>query len=64
MQEHRNYYLDPNAEHDACGIGAIVNISGEKTHETVNRALCIVEKLQHRTGKDADGTTGGSSKYF
>ena len=58
MQEHRNYYLDPNAEHDACGIGAIVNISGEKTHETVNRALCIVEKLQHRTGKDADGTTG------
>ena len=58
MQEHRSYYLDPNAGHDACGIGAIVNIAGIKTHETVDRALCIVEKLQHRTGKDADGTTG------
>ena len=58
MQEHRSHYLDPNAGHDACGIGAIVNIAGVKTHETVDRALCIVEKLQHRTGKDADGTTG------
>ncbi len=45
-------------QHDACGIGAVVNISGLKTHETVDAALKIVEKLEHRTGKDAEGTTG------
>ena len=49
---------DPQFEHDACGIGAVVNISGQRTHETLDGALKIVEKLAHRTGKDADGTTG------
>ena len=54
----RTRLFDPDAQHDACGIGAVVNISGAKTHETVGRALKIVEKLEHRTGKDADGRTG------
>ena len=54
----RTRLFDPDAQHDACGIGAVVNISGAKTHETVDRALKIVEKLEHRTGKDADGRTG------
>ena len=54
----RTRLFDPDAQHDACGIGAVVNISGAKTHETVDRALRIVEKLEHRTGKDADGRTG------
>ena len=45
-------------EHDSCGIGAVVNISGRQTHEPVDQALRIVEKLQHRSGKDAAGTTG------
>lgn len=54
----RTQLFDPDAQHDACGIGAVVNISGAKTHETVDRALKIVEKLEHRTGKDADGRTG------
>lgn len=49
---------DPKFEHDNCGIGAIVNIKGKKTHETVANALHIVENLEHRAGKDAEGKTG------
>lgn len=49
---------DPRYEHDNCGIGAVVNIKGIKTHETVENALKIVENLKHRAGKDADGKTG------
>lgn len=45
-------------EHDNCGIGAVVNIKGIKTHETVSNALKIVENLEHRAGKDAEGKTG------
>ena len=45
-------------EHDACGIGAIVSINGIKTHQTVSDALSIVENLEHRAGKDAEGKTG------
>ena len=49
---------DPRFEHDACGIGAVVDIKGRKTHQTVDDALKIVEKLEHRAGKDATGETG------
>ena len=45
-------------EHDNCGIGAVVNIKGEKSHATVENALKIVENLEHRAGKDAEGKTG------
>ena len=45
-------------EHDNCGIGACVNIKGQKTRETVENALKIVENLEHRAGKDAEGKTG------
>ena len=45
-------------EHDNCGIGAIVNIKGQKSHSTVAGALHIVENLEHRAGKDAEGKTG------
>ncbi len=48
----------PEFEHDNCGIGAIVNIKGIKTHQTVADALSIVENLEHRAGKDAEGKTG------
>ena len=48
----------PEFEHDNCGIGAVVNIKGIKTHGTVERALTIVETLEHRAGKDAEGKTG------
>ena len=57
-QPHQYRPLEQQPQHDACGIGAVVNISGQRTHETLDGALKIVEKLAHRTGKDADGTTG------
>ncbi|MDF2538572.1 MAG: Glutamate synthase domain 2 [Herbinix sp.] len=49
---------DPRFEHDNCGIGAVVHMKGEKTHTTVENALKIVENLEHRAGKDANGQTG------
>lgn len=49
---------DRRMEHDSCGIGAVVNIDGRRDHDTVDNALKIVEKLEHRTGKNASGDTG------
>lgn len=48
----------PEFEHDNCGIGAVVNMKGRKSHDTVAGALKIVENLEHRAGKDAEGKTG------
>jgi len=45
-------------EHDACGIGTIVNIDGRQDHRVVDDALHIVEKLEHRAGRDATGEVG------
>ena len=56
-QKRTNVY-DPRAEHDACGIGAVVSLKGTPSHATVDNALKIVEKLEHRAGKDASGETG------
>ncbi len=58
VDHHKRGLYDPRFEHDNCGIGAIVNIKGNKTHDTVSGALDIVEKLEHRAGKDAEGKTG------
>ncbi len=55
--EKRGLY-DPAMEHDACGIGVVVDIKGRQSHKTVDDALKIVEKLEHRAGKDAAGKTG------
>ena len=49
---------DSSFEHDNCGIGAVVDIKGRKSHATVENALKIVENLEHRAGKDAEGKTG------
>ena len=49
---------DSSFEHDNCGIGAITNIYGIKSHSVVADALSIVENLEHRAGKDAEGKTG------
>ena len=48
----------PQWEHDACGIGAVIQVDGTKSHATVDKALKIVEKLEHRAGKDTKGETG------
>lgn len=45
-------------EHDACGVGMIVNIHGSKTHELVSNALTVLENMQHRGAEGSDGKTG------
>ena len=58
MQDKKYPLYDPRFEHDACGIGAVISIRGIQSHRTVDDALKIVEKLQHRAGRDASGETG------
>ena len=50
QQQQQGLYR-PEFEHDNCGIGAVVNIKGKKTHDTVANALKIVEHLEHRDRK-------------
>ncbi len=50
--------LADGRERDACGIGAVVNIDGHTDHKVLDDALSIVEKLEHRAGKDASGKVG------
>lgn len=57
FSENRTLYNEA-FEHDSCGIGAIVSIDGIPTHEIVDDALKVVERLEHRAGKDATGETG------
>ncbi len=54
----RKGLYDASFEHDNCGIGAIVHMDGKASHELVADALSIVENLEHRAGKDAEGKTG------
>lgn len=58
MSVKNNGLYDPRFEHDSCGIGAVVNIDGKQSRKIVDNALSIVEKLEHRAGKDATGETG------
>ena len=57
MRENQGLYHQ-QFEHDNCGIAAVVNKKGIKSHQTVENALKIVENLEHRAGKDATGETG------
>lgn len=54
----KNGLYDPRFEHENCGIGAVVNMNGETDRKVVDSALRIVETLEHRAGKDAEGKTG------
>ena len=60
----KNYYpekaglYDPSFEHDACGIGAIANIKGIKSHKVLDDALNILVNLEHRGGIGAEENTG------
>jgi glutamate synthase (NADPH/NADH) large chain len=49
---------DPANEHDACGVGMLVNIHGEKSHEVVESALKVLENMRHRGAEGADNKTG------
>ena len=57
MKENWGLY-NSNFEHDACGIGAVVNIKGKKSNKVINDALDILENLKHRGGTGADENTG------
>ena len=48
----------PEHEHDACGVGMIVNIRGNKSHELVDAALKVLENMKHRGAEGADNKTG------
>jgi glutamate synthase (ferredoxin) len=54
----KEFYESLQKEHDACGIGTIVNIDGHRDYRVLDDALSIVEKLEHRAGKDATGKVG------
>ncbi len=45
-------------EHDACGVGMVVNIRGDKSHELVEKALAVLENMRHRGAEGADGKSG------
>jgi len=49
---------DPALEHDACGMGFVVNIKGEKSHDIIDEALTVLENLSHRGASGADENTG------
>ena len=57
-QPRRSGLYDPAFEHDACGVAFVVRLSGEPTHETVERALRAVANLEHRGAQGADPDTG------
>lgn len=58
MEQVQQGLYSPSFEHDACGIGAVIDIKGRKSHRVVDDALKIVEHLEHRAGKDATGEVG------
>ena len=45
-------------EHDACGVGMVVNIHGNKSHDLVDNALRVLENMRHRGAEGADNKTG------
>ena len=58
MRDRQYPLYHEESEHESCGVGAIADLSGKATHRTVDQALSIVERLAHRAGSDALGTTG------
>ena len=50
----------PGYEHDACGVGMVVNIHGEKSHELVDNALKVLENMEHRGAETRDKTGDGA----
>jgi glutamate synthase domain-containing protein 2/glutamate synthase domain-containing protein 1/glutamate synthase domain-containing protein 3 len=49
---------DPQYEHDACGVGFVVNIKGKKSHEIVEQALTVLQNLDHRGARGSENNTG------
>src|SRR5437016_1708032 len=49
---------DSHHEHDACGVGFVADLSGQRTHDTVAQALTVLRNLDHRGAKGSDPETG------
>lgn len=58
MERKRNGLYNPANEHDACGVGMVVNIHGNKSHQLVDSALKVLENMRHRGAEGADNKTG------
>ena len=56
LQDHGLY--SKSNEHDACGVGFVVDMKGRKSHATIERALTILENLEHRGATGSDPNTG------
>src|SRR4051795_9311207 len=56
MKAHGLY--DPRFEHDACGVGFVARLDGRPTHESITRALTVLENLEHRGAAGADAESG------
>ena len=57
-QPARQGLYDPRYEHDACGVGFVADLTGERRHDTVSRALTVLRNLDHRGAKGSDPDTG------
>ncbi len=57
MMKNRGLY-DPRFEHDACGVGLLVNVRGVKSHQLVEKGLQVLEHMVHRGAEGADPKTG------
>jgi glutamate synthase (ferredoxin) len=49
---------DPAWEHDSCGVGFVVNIKGNKSHDVIVQGLTVLNNLSHRGAQGADPKTG------
>ncbi|HYB91493.1 MAG TPA: glutamate synthase large subunit [Candidatus Binataceae bacterium] len=63
MHQHRNFprpqaLYDPAHEHDACGVGFVVNIKGERSHDILVKGIEVLNNLTHRGACGCDPTTG------
>ena len=58
-RKHAGLY-QPDYEHDACGVGMVVNIHGGKSHELVDNALKVLENMEHRGAETRDKTGDGA----
>jgi glutamate synthase (NADPH/NADH) large chain len=54
----RQGLYDSRNEHDACGVGFVADLTGDRRHDTVTRALTVLRNLEHRGAKGSDPDTG------
>src|SRR5512145_207650 len=59
MQQRKTRWLhDPRAERDACGVGFVANVKGERSHEIIEKGLTVLRNLTHRGACGCDPLTG------